>query len=56
MNVQEVGPSPRLWDYEKYTEVHMDDDTILLEHPEAFIRFLKATLAKTPVVLFLGEK
>jgi len=54
MATQEQTPRPRLWDYEKYTEVHLDDDSYLLEHPREFGSFILKLAKQTPVVLFLG--
>ena len=54
MATQEQTPRPRLWNYEKYTEVHLDDDSYLLEHPEEFGKFILKLAKDTPVVLFLG--
>ena len=54
MRAQENGPRPRLWSYPRYTEVHLADDSYLLEHPEAFGRFMLRLAKIEPVVLFIG--
>ena len=56
MDIQDTGPRPRLWNYEKYTEIHLEDDSIMLEHPKPFGQFIMNMLKSGPVVLFLGDK
>lgn len=52
-----VGPRPRIWDYEHYTEMHLDSDSPLLDPAahKSFGKFILDQARKAPVVIFLGE-